>query len=764
MILFPGLPRALATRLAHERAKTGIDELRELAEPSHPSVSFTPTGGTRISEAALGELAQAVRSLAVECGYPEPRSVAAKDQFDGRLGQLLHRDSGLTASEASRDEVWSFIGCVLLPDVVRWRSPGDASPIKNFLGNDRGIDNTFGRCWWAAELLYDDLSPDDPYDVLVALGVDETVGFSRRARAITNRRVAAGLARTVVAIHTAGFEGPRLELMRDAMKRFLRLGSFVAFEFLTDDELELGMWTLVDASARYLTATADYGYTPPPRPVIAPSKPTLLPRSTSGETEPEPMAAPADADADLSSLLAETEIDSLGPNRFVTVKTWLGDLFGLGPSDVSIKRLSDPKNYRNRIGEALRHHPAVVLLLGTSDIANIEDAVASRLHLSPGSTVLVCEQRSRESDWRVSSIYSSQGVADRFGSARVFPDARLVPLDLDATPSHEIPVEQRQLLVAELEVLPLGLEEPITVIESTVRRVTGVTPRTKRIVDAKNVGNRISEGLGTGAALLIIGVTSELFDMAVANAQDQLRELDPSHGIIIVAEDVEGCLAESPLYLGAELLEDDENASGDVDDADDEDLDDDELDAPPTATDPDSGATSFWDLESLEERSQMVAEHLLFRGPLHVLDAIRLAAERMREHGQLDYQRLRTNGKIHSAIVQAIEFGVRTGDFDRPRRGEVRAVLTSPDDLTRDDWINTLLFAMPRDEPIAREMVVRTVAIWAKENIGLEYARLRRKGRIDGSIRDAIRTLLRRKVLQATSRDELFLAHDADEN
>jgi hypothetical protein len=762
MQLFPRLPRALATRLAHERAKLGIDELRELAELSHPSVSFSPTGGARISENTLGVLAEAVRSLAGECGYPEPRSVAAKDQFDGRLGKLLHRDAGLTASEASRDEVWNFLGCVLLPDVVRWRSSGDATPIKNFLGTDRGIDNTFGRCWWAAELLYDNLSPDDSYGLLVALGVDETVGFSRRARAITNRRVAAGLARTVVAIHAAGFEGPRLELMRDAMKRFLRLGSFVAFEFLTDDELELGMWTLVDASARYLTATADYRYTPPPRPVIAPSKPTSLPRWTSKGAEP--LAAPASADADLSSLLAEIEVDSRGPNRFAIVKNWFGDLFGIEPSDVSIKRLSDPKNYRNRIGEALRQRPAVAVLLGTSDTTNIEDAIAERLHLSPGSTVLLCVQSSLESDWRVSFIYTSQGVADRLGSARAFPEARLVRLDLDTTPAHELPVEQRQLLMAELEVLPLGLGEPVAVVESTVRRVTGLTPRIKRISDAKNVGNRISEGLGTGAALLVIGVTFELFDMTVANAQEQLRELDPTYGIIIVPEDVEGCLAESPVYLGAELLEEDETAFDETDNVDTDNVDEEDLDEAPTATDQDSGATSFWDLESLDERSQMIVEHLLFQGPLQVPDAIRLAAERMREHGQLDYQRLRINGEIYSAISKVIEFGVRTGDFDRPRRGEVRAVLASPDDFTGDDWINALLSAMPRNEPMSRESVVRTVAVWAKQNIGLEYARLRPKGRIDGGVRNAIRTLLRRNILQATSRDELVLAHDTDED
>lgn len=759
MLLFPRLPRAVATQLAEQRAGLAIAELHELAELSHPSAAYAPTGGARISEDALGELATFVRSLAGECGYPEPRSVAAKDQFDGRVGQLLHARAGLSTSEACRDEVWNFIGCVLMPDVVRWRSPSDITPIKNFLGKDRGIDNTFGRCWWAAELLRDDRSPADPYGLLVELGVDETVGFSRRARAITNRRVAAGLARAVVDLHANGFHGPRLELMRDAMKRFLRLASFVGFEFLTDDELELGMWRLVDASARHLSATAGFGHDPTPPPVVTPSRPTALPTplpTPPPRKTPAQPPAPVTADATLSSLLLEIDVDSLEPNRFAKVKEWLGGLLGVDSSDVSIKRLTDAKNFRNRLGEALRRHPAVVLLLGSDDLTGIEAAIVSRLHLSPGSTILVGEQASLDGEWRVSLICSSKNLADHLGSTRVFPDARLALIELPEAPVCELSLGQRRQLEVELETLPFGLDEPIAVVEATVVRVTGLTPRSKRIVDAKNVGNRISEGLGVGAPFLVIGVSVDLFDSAIAKAREQLDELGRGHAVVVVPEDADGALAESPVYLDSEGPRD-EDVGEDGGTHDDAESDGDAAAGIRTH----ESAVSFWALETLEERSRMVAEHLLFLGPLTRHEAIRSAAELMREAGSLDYQRLRTNGRIHDAILQAIEFGLRTGDFDRPRWGHIRATLTSPDDFSREDWIRAFLSAIPRGEPIARETVVRMVAAWAAEMLGLEYERIRRNGRIDKGVRSAIRALVRRNVIEVTSPDEIVLVGDA---
>src|SRR5690606_7653755 len=98
-----------------------------------------------------------------------------------RVGRLLVEQMEISANEATQVEMWAFLGCVLLPDVVRWRFPGRAAtPDERFIGGARGLRNTFGRLWWRAYLLEARRGEDGLLDPLVALNEDEMVQITER--------------------------------------------------------------------------------------------------------------------------------------------------------------------------------------------------------------------------------------------------------------------------------------------------------------------------------------------------------------------------------------------------------------------------------------------------------------------------------------------------------------------------------------------------------------------------------------------------------
>lgn len=255
--LFPRLPKTIAEPLARDRRRKPIAELRALAGTEHEAASFAPTGGARVTTTQLWELATAVRDLASRFEYPNPLRASSRDEIDAEVGILLHRSSGLSPTEACRAEVWNFVCCVLLPDIVRWRFPkskgDDFTSIENFLGGDRGLDNSIGRCWWAAELLFDSGRHVNPYALLNTLGIDEIVGFTRRTAAITSRGLAVTIASVVVDRADRGLHFPRMELSRDVMKRILRLSPVVCFEAMSPVELQELISTIVDESVRGLS-------------------------------------------------------------------------------------------------------------------------------------------------------------------------------------------------------------------------------------------------------------------------------------------------------------------------------------------------------------------------------------------------------------------------------------------------------------------------------------------------------------------------------
>ena len=128
-------------------------------------------------------------------------------------------------------------------------------------------------------------------------------------------------------------------------------------------------------------------------------------------------------------------------------------------------------------------------------------------------------------------------------------------------------------------------------------------------------------------------------------------------------------------------------------------------------------------------------------------DAVRLAADQLRELGLADFKRLRKDGHLYAAIEAVINRGVKTGVFDRPGRGKVRAIKPAAADYDRDDWVQCLL-AVIGDEPVDRDDAMRMAAEWAVETMGLAFVRLRSDGVIMKGLKSTLNSAIRRGMVE----------------
>ncbi|MEQ9324893.1 MAG: DUF6339 family protein [Polyangiaceae bacterium] len=253
--LYPRLPRQVARELAENLSSAGAVEVADLAATTHEAAIFGATGGNVVSEKDLNQIADDVRSLADTFGFPAKPAQKNVASFEARCAVYLHDEVAICATEAAREDVWSFFGCVLMPDIVRWRWGGKTTATDRFLGGDRGLRNTFGRLWWRAAMLRDDWwAEHEPYELLRILTEDQVVGFVERPRAVVSRLTAVATAREVLAVRRRrGTRMSELDLLRDVMKRFLRRGMMVTYEALAPDEVRAAVRVLVEESLQELS-------------------------------------------------------------------------------------------------------------------------------------------------------------------------------------------------------------------------------------------------------------------------------------------------------------------------------------------------------------------------------------------------------------------------------------------------------------------------------------------------------------------------------
>jgi hypothetical protein len=239
VLLYPELPGPIADGLLDRLISLSLEEARQESNIRHPLATYAATGGNRADPKALTQLQKAINEIAAQCGYPNQPGTQQKHDFDAASGKLLHKKMYITPSEASKPEVWNFMACVLLPDIVRWRFPGtnDVTGRERFQGKNRALRNTFGRVWWRAQILYQE-NIEDPYALLDQLGEDELVQIMERPGIAASPLLAQQICFSFLAACRAGIGfSSNSDLLRDAMKRLRRLLPIISFDALEKEVL-----------------------------------------------------------------------------------------------------------------------------------------------------------------------------------------------------------------------------------------------------------------------------------------------------------------------------------------------------------------------------------------------------------------------------------------------------------------------------------------------------------------------------------------------
>lgn len=244
-LLFPRLLSGQAIKLHQEYQHLAPEELTSRSATHHDSAVYTATGGDRARDKELDGLRRGVLAAARNAGFPYKTDDTRRRTFDLDVAELLHREAGLAPAEAAAGDIWAFMALVLLPDVSYWRYP--RPPADRVLATDL-TRHVFGRLWWRAHLVHDP-GAIEPYEALSILG---EAAFDQ----IYARRKALGgspfLVRGILSI----WQGLDLDglnerdVLRDFLKRLLRLATFMAFESLDDNGLRAELLRAANDSVR----------------------------------------------------------------------------------------------------------------------------------------------------------------------------------------------------------------------------------------------------------------------------------------------------------------------------------------------------------------------------------------------------------------------------------------------------------------------------------------------------------------------------------
>lgn len=262
--IHPRLLRSEAERRFGEFEAAPLDELRDHATADDAVAVYAPSGAPRITRSELERLQTAVREVADRYDYPELPNRRRATAFDRDVAELLLRDGLLFPAEAAAPEVWSFQALVLAPDVVFWRWRDKLGKInrERVVGSDL-TRHAFGRMWWRAYLLCARSGGELDFGGLKRWEVFGEADFDQiQAR----RRAYGGSPRVLQQLtelwrrRAKAVEDHRMsdrDILRDLLKRLLRLGAFVRFDLLQDDDLAGELDRSLDETLAGLVAEPD---------------------------------------------------------------------------------------------------------------------------------------------------------------------------------------------------------------------------------------------------------------------------------------------------------------------------------------------------------------------------------------------------------------------------------------------------------------------------------------------------------------------------
>ena len=211
-----------------------ISELAEVSSLEHRDAIYTQTGGVNIDEASLKTMAEEIREIAKECGYPDKKDQKMQSRFDARAGAWLYNNMNITYGEAIRKDVWSFITLVMLPDISKWRYPGFVK--ERLLG---GVRNVFQRLWFRAYMF--DLGGKEAtrWKLLEILTEDAMVAIIERPSISANKILAKNIGLSWIRTSNEIGREKMEAVNRTAMKYLRQTVPLICLDALSEKEMRV---------------------------------------------------------------------------------------------------------------------------------------------------------------------------------------------------------------------------------------------------------------------------------------------------------------------------------------------------------------------------------------------------------------------------------------------------------------------------------------------------------------------------------------------
>lgn len=213
---------------------------------------FASTGGSAAAGARpLQEIRDGILSVAEEHGFGTRDARATQAKFDAALGAWLVQQPQLKTGEALRDDVWSFIGVVMAPDIVDWRF---GKSRERYLG---GVRNTFQRLWMRARVLDRGEEADNRWGLIDSLTEDALVQITERPSIGADAVLSSELAEAWVRASNRLGRRQMEDVMRLAILRLRIRNEIRSLSLLPQIELEALLDQIFDSAAEALGAVKD---------------------------------------------------------------------------------------------------------------------------------------------------------------------------------------------------------------------------------------------------------------------------------------------------------------------------------------------------------------------------------------------------------------------------------------------------------------------------------------------------------------------------
>lgn len=245
--LIPQLPTAAAFALLSEISSADHAALDSGIQLDHPQAFTMPTGGLPLPEARLQELRDAVVAAAREHGFPESRPTSFL-AFELRVAEILAMWAplwidGSPSGEALRNDCWSYLTVVVMPDIAVWRWPmkGETTPdSKAWRGRMMGGGrNAFQRIFRRVMCLDRGADHPDRWGLIRDLQEDDFSAILERPSLSSNRSIAICLGEEYLAMkqrlkHLGA--DVRQDVYREATKAIRAYGVVQPFDLLSAED------------------------------------------------------------------------------------------------------------------------------------------------------------------------------------------------------------------------------------------------------------------------------------------------------------------------------------------------------------------------------------------------------------------------------------------------------------------------------------------------------------------------------------------------